>query len=42
LVNKKGQLIDITIYDEGPITEDSVKGYIKDYIELGKKIEFLD
>jgi hypothetical protein len=42
LVNKKGQLIDVNIYDEGLITEDSVKGYIKEYIELGKKIEFLD
>lgn len=42
LVNKKGQLIDIKIYDEGPITEDSVKGYVKEYIKLGRTIEFLD
>jgi len=41
LVNKKGQLIDITIYDEGPIDKSNVRGYIKDYIKLGRTIEFL-
>lgn len=42
LVNKKGQLIDINIYDEGPIDDNNVKGYIREYVELGRKIEFLD
>jgi len=42
LVNKKGQLIDINIYDEGPIDSNNVKGFIKDYIKLGRSIEFID
>ncbi|MBE9232070.1 hypothetical protein IQ231_10305 [Cuspidothrix issatschenkoi LEGE 03284] len=42
LINKKGQLIDIRIYDEGPIDDSNAKVYIKEYIELGRTIKFLD
>lgn len=42
LVNKKGQLIDINIYDEGPINDNNLKEYITDYVGLGKTIEFVD
>lgn len=41
LVNNKGKSVDISIYDESPITENEVKEYLEDYKELAKRVEFL-
>jgi hypothetical protein len=42
LTNSKGQFIDVNIIDEGPIVEGNLRDYVRMYLKLGKRIEFVD